>query len=194
MPLYSGEHAETSGSARRLLRSALSFVGMVVLVIAMSWVMRTFIFGAYEIPTGSMETTIMPGERVFAERISYVAGEPEQGDIVTFDDPEIQGRTLIKRVIATGGQTVDLVDGVVVVDGVPLDEPYVNGEPSYPLVPAYGLDITYPYTVPEGELWLMGDNRTSSSDSRYFGSVPVSNVSGKAVFTYWPIGSIGVLK
>ncbi len=194
MPMYSGEHAEPSNSLGRYARSVLSFVGMVVLVIAMSWVMRTFIFGAYEIPTGSMETTIMPGERVIAERISYAFGQPEKGDIVTFDDPEIRGRTLIKRVIATGGQTVDLVDGAVLVDGQPLDEPYVHGEQSFPLVPAYGLDISYPYTVPEGHIWVMGDNRTKSSDSRYFGAVSVENVTGKAVLTYWPLSSVGLLE
>ena len=192
--MYSGEHAESSGTVGRYLRSAMSFVGMIALIIAMSWLMRTFIFGAYEIPTGSMETTIMSDDRVFAEKISYYLGEPAPGDIVTFDDPEIAGRTLIKRIIATEGQTVDLIDGVVHVDGVPLEEPYTNGLPSYPLVSAWGVELTYPYTVPDGCIWVMGDNRTKSSDSRYFGAVPVSSVTGKAVFTYWPLDSIGVLK
>lgn len=190
--MYSGEHAESKGPG--VVRSVLSFLGMVVLVLVMSWAMRTFIFGAYEIPTGSMETTIMSGDRVFAEKITYLASEPEQGDIVTFEDPEIPGRILIKRIVATEGQTIDLIDGAVYIDGVPLDEPYVHGEPSNPLVPAYGVDITYPYTVPEGHIWVMGDNRTNSSDSRYFGPVPVESVTGKAVFTYWPIGSLGFLK
>lgn len=190
--MYSGKHAEPK--APSMARSALNFVGMIVLVIVMAWVMRTFIFGAYEIPTGSMETTIMTGDRVFAEKITYLGSEPEQGDIVTFDDPEIQGRILIKRIIATEGQTIDLVDGVVYVDGIPLDEPYTNGLPSYPLVPAFGVDITYPYTVPEDCIWVMGDNRTKSSDSRYFGAVPVSSVLGKAVFTYWPLSNVGLLE
>ena len=92
-----------------------------------------------------------------------------------------------------GGQTVDLVDGVVYVDGEPLDESaYTGGKPSYPLDgPA---QIQYPYTVPEGCIWCMGDNRTNSSDSRYFGAVPVSSVTGRAFFTYWPISSIGPLE
>ena len=192
--MFSGEHAESSATVGHYLRSFLSFVGMVVLVIAMAWAMRTFIFGAYEIPSGSMETTIMTDDRVFAEKISYYFGDPEQGDIVTFEDPEVAGRTLIKRIIAVGGQTVDLIDGAVYVDGVKLDEPYTNGLPSNPLLPAFGVDIEYPYTVPDGYIWVMGDNRTKSSDSRYFGAVPVSSVTGKAVFTYWPIANLGLLE
>jgi signal peptidase I len=101
---------------------------------------------------------------------------------------------LIKRIIATGGQTVDLIDGKVYVDGVALNEPYTDGLPSYPLSNAPGITITYPYTVPEGEVWVMGDNRTNSQDSRYFGSVPVDSITGKAVFRYWPLTSIGTLE
>lgn len=187
--MYSGQHAESRGP----LRSLISLAGMVVLVLALSWGLRTFVFQAYEIPSGSMEKTIMTDDMVFAEKISYYTGEPQQGDIVTFKDPEIPSRVLIKRVVATGGQMVDLVDGRVYVDGEPLDEPYTAGEPSYALVPAYGTSISYPYTVPEGELWVMGDNRTNSQDSRYFGSIDASSVTGKAVLIYWPLDHFGLL-
>lgn len=92
-----------------------------------------------------------------------------------------------------GGQTVDLRDGRVYVDGVLQDEPYTRGEPSYPLTPYYGLTIDYPYTVPEGGLWVMGDNRTNSQDSRYFGAIKESSVTGKAIFIYWPLTDVGPL-
>ena len=92
-----------------------------------------------------------------------------------------------------GGQTVDLIEGVVYVDGVALDEPYTQGEPTAPLKTASGVDILYPYTVPEGEIWVMGDNRMNSADSRYFGSIDEESVSGRAVAIYWPLDHIGVL-
>lgn len=189
--MYEGEHAEKSGSG--IGRTLLSIVGLVALVIVLSWGLRTFVFQAYEIPSGSMEDTIMTGDMVFSEKVSYYFGEPERGDIVTFTDPELPSRTLIKRVIATEGETINLVDGKVVVDGVELDEPYTDGKPTYPLTPAYGTAISYPYTLGEGELWVMGDNRTNSQDSRYFGPIDASTVTGKATLIYWPLSSFGLI-
>lgn len=189
--MYAGEHAESKGSG--VLRAIVRLAVMVAVVLGLSWALRTFVFQAYEIPSGSMEQTIMTGDMVFSEKVSYYARDVEPGDIVTFYDPEIPGRILIKRVVATGGQTVDLVDGKVVVDGVALDEPYTGGLPSEPLTPAPGADVSYPYTVPEGHLWVMGDNRTNSQDSRYFGSIDESSVTGHAVWVYWPFENFGPL-
>ncbi len=179
-----GQHApqKTSWS-----RTFLSVLIMVLAVAGLTVLLRTFVFDPYEIPSGSMEETIMPGDMVFSEKISYRMHGVQAGDIVTFDDPEVAGRVLIKRVIATGGQTVDLKDGKVVIDGKQIDEPYTNGKPSYPLTrTARGIDISYPYTIPEDCVWVMGDNRTSSQDSRYFGAVTVSSITGRAAVIYWP--------
>ena len=187
-----GDHA-SERQRPSLLRNALSLVGTIALFVAITWGLRLFVLQPYEIPSGSMEETIQVGDMLFSEKISYYVGEPAYGDIVTFADPEIPSRTLIKRVIATGGQTVDLVDGNVVVDGKVLVEPYTDGKPSYPLTPAYGTSLIYPYTVPEGYLWVMGDNRTNSQDSRYFGAIPADSVTGKAFFIYWPLDRIGPL-
>ena len=189
----SGEHAEQqkSGGAAR---SILSIFIMVALVAIITVCLRMFIFVPYEIPSGSMEDTILTGDMVFSEKISYYMREPEYGDIVTFMDPEVAGRTLIKRVIAVGGQEVDLRDGTVYVDGRALIEPYTDGKPSYPLYrTANNVEISFPYTVPEDEIWVMGDNRTSSQDSRYFGSVKLSSVTGRAALIYWPLSDIGFL-
>ena len=157
-----------------ILHTLLSIIVLVALVLGLTWGLRTFIFQAYEIPSGSMETTIMPGDMVLSEKITYYGRPPAAGDIVTFEDPdpEHMGRILIKRVIATGGQTVDLRDGRVYVDDVLQNEPYTHGEPSLALRSYLFEEITYPYTVPPGGLWVMGDNRTNSHDSRYFGSIP----------------------
>lgn len=190
--MTTGEHAKKEPS--RVARTVLSIALIVAIVVAITFLLRMFVFVPYEIPSGSMEDTIIPGDMVFSEKISYYMREPEPGDIVTFIDPEDPKRTLIKRVIALEGQVVDLQNGIVYVDGVPLDEPYTDGKESWPLVKtAPGVDITYPYTVPEDHIWVMGDNRTSSQDSRYFGAVPIDSVTGRAAVVYWPIDHFGAL-
>ena len=180
------------GKVTGALWSLVKLVFVVALVFGLSWLLREFVFQAYEIPSGSMEETIMTGDMVFAEKVSYYFRDVQQGDIVTFTDPNNSERTLIKRVIAVGGQTVDIndEDGLVYVDGVALDEDYTIGL-TYTLSNS---DITYPYTVPEGYIWVMGDNRTNSQDSRYFGAVPVSSVEARAVLVYWPLTDFGLLE
>ena len=188
----SGEHAEKNTGST--MRGWISVFILVALVALITVGLRTFVFVPYEIPSGSMEETIMTGDMVFSEKVSYYLRAPQRGDIVTFDDPEVAGRTLIKRVIATGGQTVDLEDGKVVVDGVVLDEPYTNGKESYPLAhTASDVSLSFPFTVPDGYLWVMGDNRTASQDSRYFGAIPKSSVTGRAAIIYWPFNEIKLL-
>lgn len=169
----------------------LEFVIMIVVALCVAFGLRHFVLEPFQVPSGSMESTIETGDYVLTQKVQV---DPQPGDIVTFDDPTTPDRILIKRVIATEGQTVDLVDGIVYVDGVALDEPYTLGKPSNPLAPTYqGMSITYPYTVPAGCIWVMGDNRTNSSDSRYFGPVPADSVSGEAMVVYWPANHIGKL-
>ena len=189
---FEGDHADIAQVSK--WKPWVSFLGMLAVVVLITLGLRSFVFVPYEIPSGSMERTIMTGDMVFSEKVSYYFRAPERGDIVTFDDPEVEGRTLIKRVIAVGGQTVDLKDGSVYVDGERLDESYTQGKPSYPLSHiAADADVAFPYTVPQGNLWVMGDNRTASQDSRYFGSIPASSVTGRAALIYWPIADIKTL-
>ncbi len=164
--------------------------------VILAMLMRVFVFEVFEVPTGSMLSTIQLDDRILGEKVSYRFRQPEQGEIVTFNNPSEDGTILVKRVIAVAGQTVDLVDGQVVVDGIVMDEPYVEGRESLPITKQMpGVEpITYPYQVPEGCLWLMGDNRTNSRDSRYFGSVPVSQVTAHIVWTIWPPKDFGALK
>ena len=191
-----GQHADpnTQGCVERFIRGFFSCLWFVVAVVVLLWLVNTFIARAYTIPSGSMEDTIQIDDRVWSEKVTYYFRDIEPGDIVTFDDPtSTADRTLIKRVIAVGGQTVDLMNGVVYVDGQPLDEPYTDGQPSAPLPPMPGVDVSYPYVVPDGYIWVMGDNRLHSSDSRYFGAVDAKTVSGRAIAIYWPLNHIGVL-
>ena len=174
-----------------MARSIVDFIVMLAIAAACVFLLRTFVILPFSIPSGSMETTIMPGDMVFSEKITTRDGV-EPGEVVTFADPQDSSRTLIKRVIATGGQTVDLIDGMVYVDGSPVNEVHAMGD-SLPLQTADGVELQYPLTVPEGYLWVMGDNREASLDSRYFGAVPESSVSGHAFMIYWPLNHAGLL-
>ena len=168
-------------------------LGAVACAAVLALFIRTFVATAYYVPSGSMLETIHEGDLLMGERVTLAFDPPSQGDVVIFESP-LDGQALIKRVIAVEGQTVDLVDGVVYVDGEPLDEPYTEGRPTHSLSDLAGsAGIEYPYTVPEGHVWVMGDNRTNSKDSRYFGPVAVEDVSSRALFIYWPIWHAGLL-
>ena len=189
--------AEAPATAETSLRgevlSWLVTVGGTVLVM---WLLFTFVLGVFYVPSGSMLDTIHLGDRVVGERVSYRLGTPRQGDVVTFLDPAGSGETLIKRVIATPGQTVDFRGGTVYVDGQELDEGYTEGRASLPLdehAANLSAPLSYPYVVPEGCIWVMGDNRTNSLDSRYFGAIPISSVTSHAVLIYWPFDDVRTL-
>ncbi|PKQ17357.1 MAG: signal peptidase I [Actinobacteria bacterium HGW-Actinobacteria-7] len=171
-------------AARWLIETALVILAAFVL----AQTIKSFVVQPFVIPTGSMIPTIEIGNRVLAEKVSFrLAREFQQGDIVVFDDPNGQHPELIKRVIAVEGQTVDVRGDLVYVDGRPLEEPYVHGKPT-----TRGT-VPLPAVVPPGQIWLMGDNRPSSGDSRYFGPRPVDTVRGRAFWTYWPLGAFGPL-
>lgn len=162
----------------------LLYIGLGVVL---AFLIRAFVVENYLVPSGSMLETIQIGDHLFGEKITYHLRDPEPGDVVTFDSPVEPSTTLIKRVIATEGQTVDLQDGKVVVDGQALVEPYTGGKPSDPLAQhAPGVAISYPYTLKAGEVWVMGDNRTNSADSRYFGPIQKSSISSRAWVIFWP--------
>jgi signal peptidase I len=166
---------------------------MAVVFVVVLQAVRVFAFQGYLIPSGSMEETLMIGDRVIAEKVSYYFRDVEPGDIVIFEDPNIPGRILVKRCVAVGGQTVDLRDGQLFVDGVAQNEPYTLGKQSVPLART-SVDISYPYFVPEGTIWVMGDNRTNSQDARYFGPINLTSVYGRALMIYWPLEHVHVFE
>lgn len=181
---------------RNPLRDVLEVVLLVGVALLVAFGVRTYVAEPFIIPSASMSDTLSVGDRLVGEKLTYRASSPKSGDIVTFVDPDQPDLTLIKRVVATEGQVVDLKDGKVFVDGVALDEPYTDGRPSEALPthsPSLPSDISYPYTVPAGHVWVMGDNRTNSQDSRYFGAIPVSSVTSRAVFVFWPLDHAGLI-
>jgi signal peptidase I len=187
--------ADTRGSARKpeetsVVRWLVETALLVLLAFALAFGIRALLVEPFVVPTGSMIPTIEINNRVLAEKITFrFVRPPRYGDIVVFPDPNGEHPHLIKRVIATAGQTVDLRDGRVYVDGNELVEPYVHGQPTEPL----SSQFRFPYTVPKGDIWVMGDNRTNSGDSRVFGPIPTNEVQGHAIWTYWPLAAFGKL-
>ena len=169
-------------------RVALEWGGIIVGAFVVALVIKTFLLQAFYIPSGSMEPTLNIGDRIVVNKLSDDVGDFERGEIVVFNrppgEPESEVKDLIKRVVALPGETVESRDGRLVVDGQVLDEPYLDGD----------LTENVPrQTVPPGHLFVMGDNRGDSRDSRYFGSVDGSLLVGEAVVRVWPVTALDLL-
>ena len=187
-PVMNGEAEAARPSTAR---QVFEFAWMVATAILLAFLIRTFLVQPYIIPTGSMIPTIEISDRVLADKLTYRFRDPAPGEIVVFPDPTGENPTLIKRLIAVEGQTIDIRDGSVYVDDVKLDEPYVHGKETQILPASIG---AFPYTLPEGYAWVMGDNRPNSGDRRIFGPVPIDSIQGRGFFTYWPPKEMGALK
>ena len=124
----------------------------------------------------SMLPTLKDGEFVLVNRLAYRIGEPTRGDIVVFRSTTNFDLDLIKRIIGVPGDDLRVADGRVIVNGLALSEPYINAEPRY----------SGEWSVPQGYLFVLGDNRNDSSDSHAWGLLPIQNVIGKAILIYWP--------
>ncbi len=168
-----------------LKREIISWILVVVTAFLLAFVTTHYVIIKAEVPSGSMENTIMTGDRIVGNRLAYLFSEPKRGDIVIFKFPDDETQNYVKRVIGLPGETVQVTDGVVYINGEALEEDYLKEE-------MYG--DTEEFLVPEGCYFMMGDNRNSSYDSRKWDNsyVKEEKILGKAWFRYSP--SIGILK
>jgi len=208
-PPYHNEDEKQPG----LLAVVRETVVLVALAVLLAVVFKTFLVAAFYIPSGSMESTLNISDRVLVEKVSYRFGDIEHGDVVVFvhDDPSLEpvgpsnpvtgffsslgqaigvvppsDRDFIKRVVGLPGDTITCEDGVLVRNGDKVVEPYVDEG-----IRTEGCKKT---TVGPGELYVMGDNRTNSQDSRVFGVVQRSDVVGRAFVRIWPLTHTGWLR
>ncbi|MGQ0617505.1 MAG: signal peptidase I [Acidimicrobiia bacterium] len=180
------------------------FFLLVLVALAAAWVLKTFVAQAFYIPSGSMQDELEAGDRVIVSKLAYQLHDPRRGDIVVFPSPEATapdddsalpfrlvedlleavglrqppGQVLIKRIVALPGETVEGRGGDLVINGRALVEPYLEPDAVTADFPAE--------TVPAGSVFVMGDNRLSSRDSRVFGPVPTASIVGRAVLQVWP--------
>jgi signal peptidase I len=142
---------------------------------------------AYRIPTESMVPTLEVGDRVLANKFIYRFTDPERRDIVVFDSvDEDDDQTLIKRVVGVAGDEIQVQGGVLYVNGEAQDEPYLNDAD-------LSRGFYGPTVVPEGHIFVMGDNRGNSADSRVFGPLPLENLKGEAFMRFWPVSNISTI-
>ena len=178
----------------------------VVVALLLAFVIRAFVVQAFKIPSGSMLETLQIGDHLLVSKFAYdvrlpstvfldttdgkviaKTGDPERGDIIVFKFPEDESKDFIKRVIGLPGETLEVREKLVYINGMAIDEPYVI-HTKYTLMPIR--DNFGPFTIPEGQFFVMGDNREGSYDSRWWGPVKREKIVGKALVIYWSWGSI----
>jgi signal peptidase I len=159
--------------------------------------LRAFVIQAFRIPSESMKDTLLVGDFLFVNKFEYgpkipfthirLPGlrQPKRGDVIVFQFPQDPSKDFIKRCVATGGETLEIKNKQVTVDGRTLTEPYaIHSDPTVKPAGYEYRDNYGPYTVPQSELFMMGDNRDNSNDSRYWGSLDMDLVMGRAMFLY----------
>lgn len=200
--------ATTAAAARARARSKSTlreYLEAIVLAVVLTIVIRGLVLQAFRIPTGSMEDTLLVGDFLFVNKMVYgseidigmggerffyyrfpAIREPKPGEVIVFRYPEDPSRDFIKRCVAVAGQQLEIRDKVLYVDGKAREEPYVvHKDPRIIPREKQPRDNFGPYVVPQGHLFMLGDNRDNSQDSRFWGPLPRELVKGKAMFIYW---------
>lgn len=186
--VYKGQHLRDP-KPRTATQNIGEWVGIIIAALLAAFLIKTYVMQTFYIPSASMEHTLEINDRVLVNKLAYRVGDVHRGDIIVFKRPpaetDLTINDLIKRVIALPGDTIESKEGAVYVNGTLLSEPYLE-----PGMPTYNLPLR---TIPEGHVFVMGDNRKDSEDSRIFGSIEKDLIVGKASLRIWPFGSFGTL-
>lgn len=176
-PLFPADWGEIMAKQREK-SGTREIIETLVIAIILAFLIRTFVFESYQVDGTSMLPTLHNGDRVLVNKLAFVYGKPETGEIIVFKSPVIPSQDWIKRVIGVPGDTVSVKNNVVYINGKRYPEPFLKYRKSINVAPRY---------VPPGYLWVEGDNRPVSFDSRYFGLLPEKNVRGETFLIWWPL-------
>jgi signal peptidase I len=192
--------------AKHVIKSqAREWIESILIAVVLALLIREFVVQAFKIPSGSMIPTFQIGDRIFVNKFIYGARipftdirlpalrQPMRGDIIVFRSPETPKKDFVKRLIALEGETVEIKDGNILINGKPIDGPSSIRSVYYYNVDPYGKE-GHSIKVPKDSYFALGDNSANSRDSRYWGFVPKPNLIGKAIFIYWPIMRMKVIK
>jgi len=178
---------ESSENPKSSTRFLIELVEIVLIAFALSWVLRTYVIEARKIPTGSMLPTIQLEDRVIVDKFFFKRFDHiSPGDIIVFHPPPSAHATddYIKRVVGLAGDKVEIRNKTTYVNDQPLYEPYLLEKSNNDFGPIF---------VPNDSVFVMGDNRNNSADSREWGFLPMQNITGRTLFRYWPLDQIGAL-
>ena len=210
------------GSKRTFLHSLITFMKVVVIALLLNIIIKGFLIRTYTVDSSSMQQTLLVNDKVITEVVTGFFSTPERGDIIVFVYPEtdlatseqkIRRNTIeyaryllssllqfklpaddeveyVKRVIGLPGDVVDIRTNTVYVNSEAIDEPYLESDV---ITNVSGSELSFPFKVPEGQYFVMGDNRENSFDSRYWGTVPEENIIGRSVVIFYPFSSFKVL-
>jgi signal peptidase I len=186
-----GPELPTAGGAKKprsLQRTVLEWVLLLGGALVIALLIKTFLFQAFYIPSESMVPTLETNDRVLVNKLSYKLHDVNRGDIVVFETPESEtggAQDLVKRVIGLPGETVSCRNGGILIDGRPLDEPYLED--------TVDTSCDQEYRIPADTVFVMGDNRTQSKDSRSFGPIDQDSIVGRVFIRIWPPNRVGFL-
>ncbi len=190
------ENFENKTPETNLKKELLDWALTIIIAVVIAFVLKTFVMTLAKVDGQSMEPTLQHADRMYVNKLFY---KPERGDVVIVKSEKTNDRFWIKRVIAVEGDTlyIDFERGDVYVNGEMIDEPYIK-EPTRRtgryidnLMSKGEFTIGNPITIKEGEVFVMGDNRNNSADSRVIGPVAVEDIEGHAVFRFWPLNDMG---
>jgi signal peptidase I len=171
-------------------------LAIVAVAIVVAVVLRTFVVGTFSIPSGSMEPTLNINDRILVDKLAYHFHSVHAGDVVVFTTPKDEHcagapvKDLVKRVIGLPGQTIALSDGQVYIDTKLFAEPWLPAAVQHQTIPGPGdqpYSLAKPFHIPAHDVFVMGDNRTASCDSRYWGPINESTIVGKVDVRFWPL-------
>ena len=175
---------------KRLIRE---YAESLLIAAVLALIIRTFIVTPFKIPTSSMEPVLLPGDKIFVNRFIYRIHPPKRGHIIVFRYPKNPRRDFIKRLVAFGGETVEIANGKVKINSETVDTPKIFQEIGYYNRGPYGAEGAQ-ITVPRDCYFVLGDNSSSSRDSRYWGFVPRKFLLGRAFVIWWPPRRIRAIK
>jgi signal peptidase I len=187
--------------ANKSSRWAWELASVVVVAVVIAILLRTFVIATYSIPSGSMEPTLQIGDRIVVDKLSYDFHGVDRGNIIVFSTPPNEDcagppvADLVKRVVGLPGETISLSGGNVYIDGKLLDQswlPTSEQGKTYPGPSGAGYALHQPFRIPQGDVFVMGDNRMLSCDSRYWGPIKESTIVGKVDVRIWPLSDFTI--